>query len=115
MKTVFACCLLFVFAFSSCEEEPLYPTCVVANPVQNLGWLREQVRQLETSEYCQFVQSGTLNGQLVFVLGNCAPHMNAIHSVYDCEGNLLCYAEDETCPNFASEVENLKVLWTNGK
>ncbi|WP_207433024.1 DUF6970 domain-containing protein [Sabulibacter ruber] len=115
MKTLYAFCLLCLVAFTSCEEEQVNRTCLVENPVQNIGWLRTRVLDLQKSEYCQFVKTGTLRGNTVFVLGNCAPGINSIDSVYDCDGNLLCYGGDETCPNFFEEVKNLKTIWTNGK
>ncbi|KAA3436139.1 DUF6970 domain-containing protein [Rufibacter hautae] len=115
MRTLYAFCLLCVFALTSCEEEPMYKTCVVANPTQELEWLRVKVQELEKSQYCQFVQSGHWKGRTVFVLGNCDPLINSISSVYDCDGNLLCYGGDETCPDFSKEVKNLKIVWKNGK
>ncbi|WP_205501614.1 DUF6970 domain-containing protein [Rufibacter psychrotolerans] len=115
MKTLYTFCLLCLVALTSCEEEPEERTCLVANPVQNMGWLRTRVQGLQQSEYCQFVKVGTLQGSTVYVLGNCAAGINSIDSVFDCDGNLLCYGGDETCPNFSKEVKNLKTIWTNGK
>ncbi|ALI99417.1 DUF6970 domain-containing protein [Rufibacter tibetensis] len=115
MRSLYAFCLLCLIAFTSCEEEQVYKTCVVENPVQELEWLRVKVSELQKSEYCQFVQTGNFKGRTVFVVGNCDPLINSINSVYDCDGNLLCYGGDETCPNFQQEVKDVKLVWTNGK
>jgi len=115
MKNLYALCLLCLLAFTSCEEESMYGTCLVENPTQDLEWLREKVQELQKSEYCQFVQRGTLHGRPVFVLGNCDPNINSISSVYDCEGNLVCYGGDDTCPDFFKEAKDLQLIWTNGK
>ncbi|RNI26194.1 DUF6970 domain-containing protein [Rufibacter latericius] len=115
MKALYTLCLLCLFVLTSCEEETICKTCEVGNPVQEIGWLNAKAQQLEQSDYCQFVQTGNWEGRTVFVLGNCDPLINSISSVYDCDGNLLCYGGDETCPDFSKEVKDLKLVWTNGK
>ncbi|RNI33172.1 hypothetical protein EFA69_01775 [Rufibacter immobilis] len=115
MRYLYALCFFCFFALSGCEEEVLYKACVVSEPTQNIEWLRRRVQELQKSEYCQAVQTGNLNGRTVFVLRNCDPAVNSIDAVYDCDGNLLCYAGDDTCPNFSKEVRELRVIWTNGK
>ncbi|WP_210486682.1 DUF6970 domain-containing protein [Rufibacter aurantiacus] len=115
MKTLYAFCLLCILALTSCEDEQVYQTCVVANPTQEIEWLRVKVQELQASEYCQVVQTGTWKNRTVFVLASCEPNVNSISSVYDCDGNLLCYGGDETCPDFSKEVKDLQPIWTNGK
>ncbi|WP_066839222.1 DUF6970 domain-containing protein [Rufibacter ruber] len=100
---------------SSCEDETIKKSCAIVEPVENIKWLKEKVQERKTSEYCQVVQRGTLNGHSVFVIGTCAPNVISIKAVYDCEGNLLCYNGDETCPDFDQEVKALEVIWQNGK
>lgn len=108
-------CLLLLFSFTACEEEQIQQTCTVANPAQNIAWLKSKTQELQTSEFCQVVQRGSLKGRSVFVIQNCDPSINAIQTVYDCDGNIICYSGDDTCPNFDSEVDQLVVVWHNGK
>ncbi|MGV3539535.1 MAG: hypothetical protein ACO1OQ_06960, partial [Rufibacter sp.] len=107
---------LLILAFAtSCEEEVVKKSCTVAEPTKNIKWLKERVQELEGADYCQVVQRGTLKGHSVFVVGTCEPNVISIRAVYDCEGNLFCYNGDETCPDFDHEVQNLQVIWENGK
>ncbi|MFC6996095.1 DUF6970 domain-containing protein [Rufibacter roseus] len=115
MNYLRALCLLLLLSFTACEEEDIQQTCTVADPAQNIAWLKEKVKDLQASEYCQVVQRGMLNGRSVFVIQNCDPAINAIRAVYDCDGNVICYSGDDTCPNFESEVKRLEVVWSNGK
>ncbi|QHL88642.1 hypothetical protein GU926_14880 [Nibribacter ruber] len=115
MKHLYTLCLLFLVAFSSCELEEVKRTCDVARPTENIKWLRERVQELERSNRCQVVRQGTYNGHSVFVIGSCEPGVNSINSVYDCEGSLLCFNGDETCPDFDKEVKDLRVIWKNAK
>lgn len=114
MKYLYAWCLLIiVFLTAGCEQEEFKRGCNVLDPVQEIKWLHERVEELKTSSNCQFVQQGKYNGHSVFVLGSCDANVNSINAVYDCEGNLLCFNGDETCPNFNQEVTDLKIIWTN--
>jgi hypothetical protein len=107
--------LLLLLTLIACEEEQPQMTCLVADPVQNLAWLNAKVQELEKSPYCQYVSRGSLRGNTVFLIGLCEPAISSIDAVYDCDGNLICYGSDDSCPDFYKEVKDLTPVWTNRK
>ncbi|MBL0739723.1 hypothetical protein [Chryseolinea lacunae] len=89
--------LLGLLAFAcdnkKCDPSPAGEACGVANPVENLVWLRDRITELKTNnaELAKYfyVQQSTYQGQTVFIFGNCCPFCDSIFLVRDCAGNTL--------------------------
>lgn len=100
--------LLFV-TILSCGDEESNSICGVANPIEDLPWLKSMIQDIEASDFGQYtyIQQAYYFGQPVFIVNNCCPFCLSIVPVYNCEGELVC--------NLGECVDNLitheKFLW----
>lgn len=80
-------------ALLSCnnEEEKPIAACGVSNPANELPWLAEKIAKLETESLRElfYVAQTELNGQTLFIFGNCCAVCNSVAPVYNCEGEML--------------------------
>lgn len=110
--------LFFLFLsilFSSCSDndDEIISACGVANPVEELAWLKAEIdtREANPSEdmkYC-YITQGEYNGDIVFVYWDCNPLINKIIPVYDCEGTFLNNTNENQIPFDA--ISNQKIIW----
>jgi hypothetical protein len=117
MKNLFPVFLLVLLA--ACQGGSINPegsegvtsACGVANPVQDLPWLKAALEKAsEQTDYCTpwSVVQGTYQGQTVYIIALtgalCCTCGNA---VYNCQGTpvMVCNAEEE------AKIENKKVIW----
>ncbi|MFC4873526.1 hypothetical protein [Negadavirga shengliensis] len=88
MRYLFILPVLF-FLFSSCHEEidPNY-ACSVADPLNNLDWLAERVRETEESSLAPYfyISMARYRSKTVFVFRNCCPFCATVTPVVDCSG-----------------------------
>jgi hypothetical protein len=98
---------ILIFAFLlSCQESEKPNGCNVANPVEDLPWLKEGVKltmELNLAEYFYLVE-GTYKGATVFTFLNCCPFCSSVPQILDCEGNVITNAS-------ITDVMNQKVIW----
>jgi hypothetical protein len=97
--------LVLVLLFS-CQETENPNGCNVANPVEDLPWLKEGIKstlELNLVDYFYLVQ-GTYKGATVFSFLNCCPFCKSVFQVLDCEGNVIMNAS-------ITDVTNQKVIW----
>ncbi|PSR55195.1 hypothetical protein AHMF7605_17620 [Adhaeribacter arboris] len=106
-----------LMAFSCEKEEPECgrpSACAVANPLQDLPWLKIQVENLEKnsfdiSQYFYIVQAD-YKGETVFFTGNCCPMCNtAPPTVFNCKGDKLFTMGKDA--NQDKSIRNKKVIW----
>lgn len=75
------------------DDDNLNNTCSVANPIEDLDWLKEKIEELEQSSLFEsgeiYISQANYNGNTIFILGNCCALCNSVISVYDCEGELI--------------------------
>jgi len=106
--------LISLMAFS-CEKEGCMPsnTCGVTNPTEELGWLKAEIadREQRTSDFNKYfyIQQAEYNGQTIFIYSNCCPMCNTIVPVYNCQGELLFYLNQD--PEKDKEIKSEKVVW----
>ena len=113
--------LLFLsLAIAACEncdpDEVVGPACSVENPVEELAWLRDEVRarlQEPINEYTQYqyIAQAEYQGETVFIYGNCCPYCNSFIPVFNCSGEKigsLGYREEDI--DF-SVLEQAVVVW----
>lgn len=97
--------LILVLLFS-CQEVENPNGCNVANPTEDLPWLKEGIKstmELNLVDYFYLVQ-GTYKGATVFSFLNCCPFCRSVPQILDCEGNVF--------PNASiTDVPNQKVIW----
>jgi hypothetical protein len=97
--------LILVILFS-CQEPEDPKNCAVANPVEDLPWLKESIKtsaDTNLAEYFYLVQ-GTYKGATVFTFLNCCPFCRFVPQILDCEGNVITNAS-------INDVSNQKVIW----
>ena len=97
--------LLVAFLFS-CQDQESPAGCAVANPVEDLPWLKESIKTsaaTNLAEYFYLVQ-GTYKGATVFTFLNCCPFCRFVPQILDCEGNVITNAS-------ITDVTNQKVIW----
>jgi len=73
------------------ELDPL--VCGVANPTENLPWLKAVIDEYKKDQdglmKYKYVLQSTYKGSTVFVFGNCCPFCLSMILVRDCEGNRI--------------------------
>jgi len=84
---------LFLLAILlSCNDENTNLTCGVADPAEDLPWLKSMIQDFEAADFGQYtyIQQAYYRGQPVFIVNNCCAFCMTIVPVYDCDGNLIC-------------------------
>lgn len=86
------------------SENPTY--CGVENPVEDLAWIKESIKESQSSSLSQYsyLIQGSYEGETVFSWGSCCPFCNFVVMVQDCQGNLIEGVS-------LSEVKNQKIIW----
>ena len=97
--------LVLVLLFS-CQESENPQGCDVANPIEDLPWLKEQINTSASSGLADYVYliQGTYKGATVFTFLNCCPFCKSVPQILDCEGNLITNAS-------ITDVTDQKVIW----
>jgi hypothetical protein len=92
----------------SCEKDDKDSlTCNVANPAEELPWLKSIIHSWEANSTIytyMYVQQGTYLGNTVFLAGNCCPFCDSYFPVYNCAG------EEITVTNI-QDITGLKIIW----
>lgn len=77
----------------SCNKDNEYPVaaCGVSNPVNELPWIKARIAEMETSSLRElfYVAQSELNGQTLFIFGNCCAQCNSVMPVYNYAGEEL--------------------------
>jgi hypothetical protein len=95
--------LLFSFlCLLSCSNDdnlPIISACNVANPIEDLAWLREQVVELKKtdSDLAQYfyIEQAEYQNESIFISNNCCPFCNTIVPIYNCSGETIGLLGDE--------------------
>ena len=104
--------LLLGMIFFSCQKDELpVLVCGVEDPVEDLDWLNEQIRELEGSDFgaFQYFTQAKSGNQDIFILKNCCSNCNSVYPIYDCQGNELGSVGDSRFP--MSAISDEKVIW----
>lgn len=99
--------LLLSVLFLSCRENDGPTSCAVADPVNDLAWIKQGIKELENSnliEYSYLVQA-TYKGKTVFFFGSCCPFCKFAIVILDCQGDKLSESIS------SSDLTNQKVIW----
>jgi hypothetical protein len=86
--------LSLLFFALSCSDEDKKSSCDVANPVEDLEWLRNELEDgnygTPTTHADYFVYQALYLGQPVFYISTCCPTCNMLPpSVKNCNGDIL--------------------------
>ncbi|QCW99114.1 hypothetical protein FGM00_02910 [Aggregatimonas sangjinii] len=111
----FSILLLICMPLLSCSNDdvPVIAACGVANPIEDLVWLREEVaRRVENNDpnahYCYIVQAKT-DTQTIFIFEDCNPIINKVAPILDCTGTSLGFLGDE---NYSSDsISERKIVY----
>ena len=106
MQKVILIFLLSTLIFS-CRENDEPTTCAVADPVNDLAWVQQGIKELENSnliEYSYLVQA-TYKGETVFFFGSCCPFCKFAIIILDCQGKALSSSIS------SSDLVDSKVIW----
>lgn len=100
--------LLFVSAlFFSCQESESPKACGVENPVKEIAWIKDAIKENEAgglTVYSYLVQAN-YNGKTVFYFGSCCPFCKFAIVILDCQGEKLSGSIS------SSDLTNQKVIW----
>lgn len=107
-KTLFPL-LLLVLAFVSCKEtEDPIMACGVADPIENLPWLKEKIAEIKAGDYSDetSIIMATYQGQTVFYANTCcALCLSFAPTFYDCQGEIV---EGD---RISLNLEDSQVIW----
>ena len=116
MKQVILFLTLLSFIILSCKtgDDNLNNTCNVANPIEDLAWLKEKIIEYEQTRGFEagdiYISQTNYKDKTVFILGNCCAACNSVLTVYDCLGNNLGYIGGS---NFnINMLNNDTVIWS---
>jgi len=99
--------ILLCVLFLSCRENDGPTTCAVADPVNNLPWIQQGIKELENSsliEYSYLVQA-TYKGETVFFFGSCCPFCKFALVILDCQGKSISGSIS------TADLSDQKVIW----
>ncbi|WP_139189590.1 MULTISPECIES: hypothetical protein [Rhodonellum] len=90
-KTILLLVMGLVLLSCRNEEEKPISACGVSNPASELPWLATKLAEMESGSLRElfYVAQTELNGQTLFIFGNCCAVCNSIIPVYNCEGEVL--------------------------
>ena len=92
--------LLGLLSCTHDRDDNLKNVCNVANPTEDLPWLKDKIQELEQSSlYASgeiYISQTTYNGDNIFIIGNCCATCNTIVPIYNCEGDVLGSIGDGT-------------------
>jgi hypothetical protein len=90
MKNIWHFCSLLIFA-CSCSSNVDNEPCNVADPLNDLPWLKAKVQELEQHDLREYfyVDKAYYNGIMVFVFADCCPTCNTVMPMYNCEGEFV--------------------------
>jgi hypothetical protein len=120
MKIPIYLLLIVLLTAFSCKKEGDSPQapCAVANPAQDLPWLKEKIEALSSldSSY-EYIQQATYQGQTVFIFRNCCENCNSTAPVYNCRGEVICTLYSKECPDImeALQAQSRKIIATAKK
>ena len=96
--------LLLLTQLNSCtKEESNDLICNTENPIEELKWLNNMVRDF--SEY-EYIRLADYKGQVVFYNVNCDPLVNYVSITYNCKGEALGFTG-----NLSMDFSNDQLLW----
>lgn len=99
--------ILFSILFLSCRENDGPTACAVADPVNDLAWIQQEIKVLENSsliEYTYLVQA-TYKGETVFFFGSCCPFCKFAIAILDCQGKAISGSIS------IADLSDQKVIW----
>lgn len=112
---VFSIVLLVVFVISSCgkDENTGKSTCDLANPIEELPWLKEIKNSLTNCSIEMSILQGTYKNQTVFYVSMTDPRVDAIQTatLLDCEGKVIEVIKPDKYQTFLDKVSNVKNLY----
>ncbi len=110
---------LLLLSFFSCDTSKEIETldCGVENPLEDLPWLKE-IKDIITMRMspagAQIIQY-TYHGEQVFWIDECYNCPDAIITINNCEGEVICEFGGidgrNTCPDFASDASDSTMLF----
>lgn len=101
MRLRVSICLFILFIImtgSKCDHNKSIAFCGVSNPVENIGWLSERVKNAENIEVVKF----TYNETEYLAINPCPGCPDNMTEIFDCQGNRFCtiggITGRNTCP-----------------
>jgi hypothetical protein len=119
--------LLFsiIFILLACDEDGSCSedTCSVTDPIEELEWLRSEIKNFNTTYPFIYVSMASYYGKTVFMVKNCDPSALTLPPIImNCNGEALGYlSETEGSFNYngvtihnvnPNKVRCTKVIWT---
>ena len=105
--------------FTSCKDKEETPTdlCTIANPLEDIDWLKDMHTTFQISQSPQATKiiQYNYNGECVFLIDSCVNCDDGSQEVYNEQQELICQfgtiAGLNTCPDFFDEATFEVILW----
>ncbi len=105
-----------IIFMASCEENTT-TVCNVANPLEQLAFLKEAKNIIDSID-CgakSSIEQYTFNSEIVFLVNICSNITDGQTVVYNCKGEVVCkfggVLGENTCPNFKNNATNKSLLY----
>jgi hypothetical protein len=87
--------------------------CSVKDPAKELGWLADDIREMENSGMSQFlyVYQADYKLKTVFIFGNCCPFCSTIIPVHNCSGQFLGYLGNGSGDINPEHLKKIEIIW----
>lgn len=98
--------LLVLSIVWSCQEPDGPTVCGVEDPINELSWLKADLKEVENSgllQYFYLVQASH-KGKVVFYFSNCCPFCKFAIIIKDCQGNILNDVSSD-------QITDQKIIW----
>ena len=102
MKKIVVIVVILVISQSCTTDDAILPiisACDVANPIENLAWLKNQVTEIIENESDVapffFIEIAEYKGETIFISNNCCAICGTVVPIYNCSGELLGLLNDE--------------------
>lgn len=107
--------LITIFIVASCgkDENTGKSTCDLADPIEELPWLKEIKNSLTNCSIEMSILQGTYKNQTVFYISMTDPRVDAIQTatLLDCEGKVIEVIQPNKYQTFLNRVSNVKNLY----
>lgn len=109
-KLLFAMLLLCLFC--TCKKDPYANLCGGSNPIQNLPWLKAKIDTLQKfSSSNPIIYRFSYQNATYFCQGSTCTNCSWSPEFYDCDGNKLKPAQEQSDKFMSAVFLNKEVIW----
>lgn len=107
MKALLKFAIIIVFLIS-CKSDDSLPSCSFENPIEDLAWLKQKIKNLNSTNETIFNQA-TYDNKVIFIESSCCTTCNFVSLVYDCTGKQFAIVGEGGISS--NDITDSKVIW----